>query len=217
MSVWTIVVAAGSGRRFGGATSKQYLPLAGMTLLERSLEVARDASDGVVLVVAPDRLEDPAPGADAVVAGGSTRSGSVRAGLAAVPDDAEVEVIIVHDAARPLASPALFASVIEAVRNGADAALPGLAIADTIKRVDGDRVVETVDRSGLVAVQTPQAFKPSALRSAHAALPEATDDAALVESAGGTVVVVPGEPANLKITIQADLALAEHHLADRSS
>ena len=119
-------------------------------------------------------------------------------GLRAVPDD--VDVIVVHDAARPLASRALFAAVIAAVRDGADAAVPGVAVADTLKRVDGARVVATVDRDDLVAVQTPQAFRASALRAAHASGDDASDDAALVEAAGGRVVVVAGDPANLKIT-----------------
>ena len=116
------------------------------------------------------------------------RSDSVRAGLAAISPDAEI--VVVHDAARPLASPLLFASVIQAVRDGADGAVPGIAVSDTIKRVDGERVVETLDRASLVAVQTPQAFRADALREAHAAGAIATDDAALVEAVGGTVVVV---------------------------
>src|SRR6184192_813416 len=116
--------------------------------------------------------------------------------------------VVVHDAARPLAPPALFAAVIDAVRAGADAAVPGLPISDTVKRVDGDHVVETIARDELVAVQTPQAFRTDALRAAHTASGEATDDAALVEAAGGSVVVVPGDPRNLKVTTPADLVVA---------
>jgi len=160
----------------------------------------------VVLVVPPDH--DAPEEADTVVNGGATRSDSVRAGLAAVPDD--VEVIVVHDAARPFASPALFRAVIAAVTEGADAAVPGVAVTDTIKQVAGGQVVATLDRNGLVAVQTPQAFSAQALRRAHATGGEATDDAALVESAGGRVVVVPGDPANTKITLRADLGSGEH-------
>lgn len=163
-----------------------------------------------MLVVHPDRRGDDEPGADVVVAGGSTRSASVRAGLAAVPADAQV--VLVHDAARPLAPPALFASVIAAVRDGADGAVPGLPVTDTIKRVARGRVVETLDRGTLVAVQTPQAFAASALRRAHASEPEATDDAALIEAAGGAVVVVLGDPANAKITRPGDLEAAERAL-----
>lgn len=142
----------------------------------------------------------------AAVAGGATRSDSVRAGLAKVP--AEAAIVVVHDAARPLAAGSLFAAVIDAVRAGADGAVPGLPVPDTLKRVDRDRVVATVDRDGLVAVQTPQAFRAAVLRAAHSAGGDATDDAALVEAAGGTVVVVPGDPANVKVTTPEDLAWA---------
>jgi 2-C-methyl-D-erythritol 4-phosphate cytidylyltransferase len=199
--VWTIVVAAGEGRRFGAA--KQYAPLAGCRVLDWSLRAARPNSEGVVLVVPPDAVVDAEPAADVVVGGGASRSASVRAGLAAVPADAEV--VVVHDAVRPMATPALFASVVEAVRRGAVAAVPAVAVADTLRRRDGG----TVDRTGLVAVQTPQAFAAAALRAAHRDGYEATDDAALVEAAGGTVTLVEGEPANRKITDPGDLALAE--------
>jgi 2-C-methyl-D-erythritol 4-phosphate cytidylyltransferase len=213
MSVWTIVVAAGSGSRFGGEVPKQYAPLGDRRVLDWSLAGARSASDGVVLVVAPDRANDAEPLADAVVAGGATRSASVRAGLDAVRTrDQGVEVVVVHDAARPLASRALYDAVIAAVRAGADAALPGLPVVDTIKRVAGDLVTATVDRTDLVAVQTPQAFRAGALDDAHAGGGEATDDAALVEAAGGKVVVVPGEEANRKITVASDLVIARSHL-----
>jgi len=204
--VWVIVVAAGTGSRFGSAVPKQYLTVTGdERVLDRSLAHARAHGDGIVLVVAPDRVGDPEPGADRVVAGGSTRSESVRNGLAAIPSDAGVDVILVHDAARPSATPELFAAVIAAVRAGADAAIPGVAVADTIKRVAGDVVVETLVRDELVAVQTPQGFAADVLRAAHAGGGEGTDDAALVEAAGGKVVVVPGEAANRKITVARDL------------
>jgi 2-C-methyl-D-erythritol 4-phosphate cytidylyltransferase len=198
VSVWTIVVAAGSGSRFGGP--KQLELLGDRRVMDWSLEAARTASDGVVLVVAEGCDE---PGA---VIGGATRSDSVRAGLAAVP--ADVDTIVVHDAARPLARRELFAAVIAAIESGADAALPALAVADTVKRVDGDRVTETIDRTDLVAAQTPQAFRASVLRRAHADLPQATDDGAVVEAMGGKVVVVPGDPRNLKITTPDDLVVA---------
>jgi 2-C-methyl-D-erythritol 4-phosphate cytidylyltransferase len=207
--VWTIVVAAGSGSRFGRA--KQYEPLGDKRVLDWALGAARAVSEGVVLVVPPDAAGRKEPGVDAIVPGGATRSGSVRAGLAAVPGDAEV--ILVHDAARPLAPAALFEAVIAAVRAGADCAVPGVPVSNTVKRVAGERVVETVDRADLVEVQTPQAFAAAALRSAHADAPDATDDAGLVEAAGGTVVVVPGDPTNLKLTHPHDLALARALLA----
>ncbi|MDQ6617752.1 MAG: 2-C-methyl-D-erythritol 4-phosphate cytidylyltransferase [Actinomycetota bacterium] len=203
--VWAIVVAAGAGRRFGGA--KQFEPLLGRRVVDWSLAAAQAACDGVVPVLPPDRLE---PGAQP---GGATRSGSVRAGLAAVPDNAEI--VVVHDAARPLARPELFARVIAAVRAGADAAIPVIPVADTIKRVSGDRVTETVDRMTLVAVQTPQAFRAEALRKAHAEELEATDDAALVEAVGGIVVTVAGDSGNFKLTTPDDLVVAAVLLARR--
>lgn len=197
--IWTIVVAGGTGQRFG--RPKQYEPVGGRRVIDRSADVARAVSDGVVLVV---------PAADAErergVPGGATRSESVRAGLAAVP--AEATIVCVHDAARPFATAALYEAVIAAVRAGADGAVPGLPVTDTIKVVDGDRVVTTLDRSTLVAVQTPQAFRAEVLRRAHAGGGVQTDDAALVEAVGGTVVVVPGDPDNRKITHPEDLAWA---------
>lgn len=193
-------MAAGQGARYGRA--KQYEPLGGRRVVDWSIAAARAACDGVVLVVAPDRAGDGEPGADVVVAGGETRSASVRAGLAAVPADAEV--VVVHDAARPLAPPGLFAAVVGAVAEGADGAVPGVPVADTVRRLGGG----VVDREGLVAVQTPQAFRAEVLRRAHRGEPEATDDASLVEAIGGKVVVVPGLPANRKITTPDDLVAA---------
>ena len=205
MTVWTIVVAAGDATRFG--RPKQYELLGGRRVLDWSLAAARGAGDGVVLVVAAGDAERPEPAADVVVAGAASRAGSVRRGLAAVPDDADV--VVVHDAARPLAAPALFRAAIGAVEDGAAAAVCAVPVSDTLKRVEGDAVVATLDRSDLWAVQTPQAFRHGALRAAHAGEGEATDDAALVEAIGERVVVVPGDPANLKVTRPADLAMAE--------
>jgi 2-C-methyl-D-erythritol 4-phosphate cytidylyltransferase len=148
------------------------------------------------------------------VAGGATRAASVRAGLEAVPETADV--ILVHDAARPLASDDLFALVTGAVTGGADGAVPAIAVTDTVKRVDGRRVVGTLPRDDLVTVQTPQAFRGPVLRRAHAGLDDGTDDAALVEAAGGDVVVVAGEPTNVKVTGPADLALVRALLAART-
>ena len=172
-------------------------------MVDWALAASRSVADGVVLVVPADHVEDGASVADVVVIGGATRSASVRAGLAAVPEDADV--VVVHDAARPFAAPALFEAVVAAVRGGADAAVPGVPLADTVKRVVGREVVATLDRDELVAVQTPQAFAAASLRRAHADAGEATDDAALVEAAGGRVVIVPGDPANAKITLRTDL------------
>lgn len=208
MSVWAIVVAAGSGSRFGGF--KQYELLGHRLVVDWAVAAARSVADGIVLVAPPGRLRAGQEAVDVLVPGGATRSASVRAGLAAVPDDAEI--VFVHDAARPLASPSLFASVLAAVRDGADGAVPGVAVTDTVKHVREGTVVTTLDRSELVAVQTPQAFRAAALRQAHAGEGEATDDAALVEAIGGRVAVVAGEPANVKLTALEDLAHAEHRV-----
>jgi 2-C-methyl-D-erythritol 4-phosphate cytidylyltransferase len=202
--IWAIVVAAGSGERFG--EPKQFAMLAGARLVDRAVAAASSACEGVVLVLPPPCVWDGDP-VSAVVGGGQTRSESVRAGLAAIPRSATI--VVVHDAARPFAPPSLFRAVIDAVRAGADAAVPGVPITDTVKRVDGDRVIDTVRRDELVVVQTPQAFRADALREAHASAADATDDAALVEAAGGRAVVVPGDPRNLKITRPEDLVVAE--------
>jgi len=205
MSVWTIVVAGGTGTRFGGDQPKQFVEVAGRRVVDWSVAAAASVSDGVVLVV-PETLvgDTTVAGADVVVAGGASRSGSVRAGLAEVPADADI--VLIHDAARPAASASLFELVVEAVLAGAAGVIPGVPVTDTIKMVDEDGVVyETLPREELVAVQTPQAFRADVLRQVHKGDPEATDDAALVELAGGIVMVVPGEPGNLKLTVPADL------------
>jgi 2-C-methyl-D-erythritol 4-phosphate cytidylyltransferase len=201
MSTWAIVVAGGSGERFG--ERKQYQRLGDVRVLDWALRAAGAHADGVVLVVPPDAVDGPEPQASVVVAGGSTRSASVRAGLAAVPTDATT--IVVHDAARPVPVPDVWDRVLAAVEAGADAAVPGVPVADTLREIGGS----TVDRSRFVAVQTPQAFRADALRAAHADGADGTDDASLVEAGGGRVVVVDGDPANLKITTPFDLAVAE--------
>ena len=208
-NVWTIVVAGGSGSRFGGL--KQFAELSGRRMVDWAVETAAKASTGVVVVVPATAAADPefcSPvGATCVVAGGSSRSESVRCGLAAVP--AEAEIICVHDAARPFATTELFSRVIAAIDTGVDAAIPGINVTDTIKVVDSrGRVTNTPDRVMLRAVQTPQAFRAAALRTAHAKGGEATDDAAVVEAHGGYVVVVDGEADNRKITGAADLEWA---------
>jgi 2-C-methyl-D-erythritol 4-phosphate cytidylyltransferase len=204
-AVWTIVVAAGQGQRFGG--EKQFADLGGRPVVEWAVAAAAEVSAGVITVVPSERAASAGG-----VAGGSTRSESVRRGLDAVP--AEAPIVCVHDAARPFATPTLFRRVIAAVQDGADAAVPGVSVTDTIKLVDGAGVVvDTPERSSLRAVQTPQAFRGAALREAHRGDPDASDDAALVEAAGGRVVVVEGEPANRKLTEPEDLAWARARVA----
>jgi len=205
--VWAIVVAAGSGDRFGGL--KQYAPLAGRRVLDWSIDGARSVADGVVLVVPAEASEEPEPAVDAVVVGGVTRSESVRAGLAVVP--AEVGVVLVHDGARPLADHALFRSVVDAVLAGADAAVPVVPVVDTVCDSRG----VPVDRNQLRVVQTPQGFTTDALRRVHAARPDATDDASLVASGGGRLRLVQGERWNLKITEPGDLLVATAILESR--
>jgi 2-C-methyl-D-erythritol 4-phosphate cytidylyltransferase len=211
VSVWVVVVAAGQGRRFGAP--KQFAPIGDRPMVQWAVEAARTVADGVVLVLPPGDGPDPPPapgvslGVDAVVEGGETRAASVRAGLAAVPVSADV--VVVHDGARPLASPALFRAVVDAVTGGADGAVPAMAVADTLKRVAGGVITATVPRHGVVAVQTPQAFRADLLRRAHEGAPEATDDAALMESLGATVRVVAGDPRNIKVTTAADLVMAQ--------
>jgi len=211
--VWTIVVAGGSGQRFGAP--KQFAALAGSRVIDVSCRAARAAGEGLVVVLpsADEVAAWPSSPTERAVVGGASRSESVRAGLAAVPDVAEV--VCVHDAARPLASAELFERVITAVAAGADGAVPGVPVTDTIKVTDATGVVvATPDRTALVAVQTPQAFRASALRAAHAAGGDGTDDASLVEAAGGRVEVVPGDERNRKITAPADLEWARTQLGD---
>jgi 2-C-methyl-D-erythritol 4-phosphate cytidylyltransferase len=211
--VWTIVVAGGTGARFG--TRKQYEVVGGHRILDRSVAAAARAGAGVVVVVPADDVAAESATFDLVVAGGATRSASVRAGLAAVP--AAASIVCVHDAARPFASDALFQRVVDAVRNGADGAVPGVPVTDTIKVIDaGGRVTATPARDSLVAAQTPQAFRAEVLRRAHADGAEGTDDAFVVEQLGGVVLVVPGEADNRKVTHPDDLAWAEAKAAEAS-
>ncbi len=168
MSAWVVVVAGGSGSRFGGA--KQFAALGDVRVVDHSIRVARTCGRVVLVVPTSGRSVGPhagsgvGPRADMVVEGGPTRAASVRAGLEQVPADADV--IVVHDAARPLAHASMFRAVVDAVREGAAGAVPGLPVSDTLKRIEGWRVVETVDRTGLVAVQTPHAVADAVLGAA---------------------------------------------------
>ncbi len=221
-ATWAILVAAGSGDRLGADRPKAFVALGGRVLLAESLE-RLDASDWIdaVVVAVPAEWEEAAivlaeelvaSKVAAVVAGGATRGESVRAALAEVPDDALV--VLVHDAARPLVDDAVIERVLRPLYEGADGVVPGLPLADTVKRVERGFVVETVDRSSLVIVQTPQAFTAAALRAAYAdgSLTSVTDCASLVEDRGGRIRVVEGDVRLLKITTAADLALVESWL-----
>ena len=211
--------AAGRGERLGGDRPKAFAGLAGRPLLAESLE-RLDASDWIdsIVVVAPEGWEEPAillaeevgcGKCFAIVTGGATRTSSVRVGVAEVPEEAVA--ILVHDAARPLVPEETIELVVTALGQGWDGAVPGLPVADTIKRVQGEQVVETLPRAELVAVQTPQAFAARALRAAAAG--EGSDCASLVEANGGRVKVVAGDERLLKVTTTADLARVEALLA----
>jgi 2-C-methyl-D-erythritol 4-phosphate cytidylyltransferase len=221
-----VLLAAGSGARLGGPEPKAFLPIAGIPLVVHALRACgRSPSVRSIVVVAPadavDRARALAKATDApveaVVPGGASRQASVANGLAAVGADAPV--VVCHDAARPFASPELFDHVVGALAEHSDArgALPVVTPPDTIKRVRNGVVVETLARAELAIAQTPQAFDVEALRAAHAQAgqvgPDATDDAMLLEAAGYTVVTVPGEPGNFKITTPDDVVRAEYVLA----
>jgi len=212
-SIWTIVVAAGSGSRFGGDTPKQFLEMAGKRVVDWSVVAAASVSQGIVVVLPPRSSVKVAAqrlGCEVTsVNGGASRSESVRNGLAAVPADAGI--VLVHDAARPVASPQLFESVVAAIRQGADAAIPVVPVVDTIRTSAG----AAVDRSQLQAVQTPQAFTAGVLRHAHSSRSDATDDATLVRAVGGHTVTVPGERWNLKVTEPGDALVVTALLENR--
>ena len=221
MSVWAILAAAGRGDRLGLDRPKAFAPLNDRPLVAEALE-RLDASDWIegIVVAAPPEWEEPcilvaeevaAGKVAATVTGGESRSESVRAALSEVPEEATV--VLVHDAARPLVTDEVIGRVITGLADGWDGAVPALPIADAVKRVEGDAVVETLDREGLVTVQTPQAFVASALRDAlsdptlQQAVAKSLDCASLVEARGGRVRVVEGDPQLLKVTEPADLEL----------
>ena len=219
MKDWAIIVSAGRGTRFGGdGLPKAFRPLAGLPMHMHSVRAFQDVDSiaGIVLVVIENWLEyamettmgETVRAPVEITPGGDTRQASVRAGLARVPPDAER--IVVHDAARPLVTPAMIEACLAALKE-ADGAICAVPLSDTLKKAADGVVEETVARDDLWRVQTPQAFLANALREAHASAPDdqATDDAALIEARGGRVVIVPGDERNIKITTPADLELAE--------
>jgi 2-C-methyl-D-erythritol 4-phosphate cytidylyltransferase len=210
-----LLVAAGSGERLGAGRPKAFVVLAGRPMVEWSLDALRAAGIEEIVVAAP-----PGTVLDGVIVvpGGATRSASVRAALAAAPAG---EDVVVHDAARPLVTPEHFRAALHALAD-ADCAIAAAPVTDTVKEAGPDRLVTaTLDRSRLWAIQTPQAVRRAVLERAldvdDDVLAAATDDAWLVERAGGTVRVVESSPANLKVTTPHDLLIAEHLLADRLS
>ena len=222
MSAWAVLAAAGSGERLGADRPKAFAPLRGRPLVAESL-ARLDASDWVdsIVVVAPPGWEEPVillaeelgcGKVAASVTGGATRAESVRLGVAEVGEDAAV--VLVHDAARPLVTDAVIERLLGALGEGWDGAIPGLPVVDTVKRIEGAAVVETLPRASLVTVQTPQAFVAGLFREAVRGGADATDCSALVEAAGGRVTVVPGDPRLLKVTTLKDLALVESWLEE---
>jgi 2-C-methyl-D-erythritol 4-phosphate cytidylyltransferase len=221
VSVWAVLAAAGRGERLGGNRPKAFAKLRERPLLAESLE-RLEASDWVdaIVIVAPPGWEEPSilvaeelacTKVVACASGGETRAESVRAGVAEVAGDAAV--IAVHDAARPVLPDEVLERVLTALNEGWDGAVPVLPLADTIKRVQGGQIVETLPREELLAAQTPQAFLAPVLREALAGdLSAATDCSALVEARGGRVTTVPGDRRLLKVTDQADLELVESFL-----
>ena len=214
--VWAVLAAAGSGERLGADRPKAFARLGERVLLAESLE-RLDASDWIdaIVVAAPPGWEEPVillaeelgcAKVGACVTGGATRAESVRAALEEVAGDAAA--ILVHDAARPLVTETVIGRVLAPLSQGWDAAVPALPLSDTVKRVDGIAVVETLDRTELVAVQTPQAFVAPVLRAAFTGdVADASDCASLVERRGGRVCVVEGDPRLVKVTTDADLEL----------
>jgi len=212
------VLGAGAGERLGAGAAKALVDVGGRPMLALAVSAAAAArSVGSIIVTAPADQLDAFRGACGdlaipieVITGGATRQASVHAALALVPD--ETELVVVHDAARPFATPVLFDAVITAVRTGAVGAVPVVPVPDTVKRVEDGRIVGTVDRSGLGLAQTPQAFRAPALRRAHDGRADGTTDDAMLLEADAEVRAVPGEPDNRKITTPEDLEWARAHV-----
>jgi 2-C-methyl-D-erythritol 4-phosphate cytidylyltransferase len=207
VDVWAIVLAAGAAQRFGGA--KQWARLGDERLVDRAVAVAASACSDVVVVLAPGVVWDGVP-VTAVVAGGAQRAESVRAGLAVVPD--WVDIVVVHDAAHPLASRALLDAVVREVAAGADAAVPVLPATETVVKVQQGALRSVENGTPLALAQMPHAFNAKVLRDAHREAPASRDDASLLLSLGKRVVAVPGETTNLHVTTREELVLAERVL-----
>lgn len=214
MKVAAIIVAAGEGRRFG--TTKQFALLAGRPVVDWAIEaLATHPQIDELIIVLPDEsradeIKAQWPKVKAVVKGGKQRQDSVSRGLEAISP--EMEIVLVHDGVRPLVSAELITRIIEATQKEG-AAVPAVPIEDTVKMIDGEFIVRTVNREQLVRVQTPQGFKKNLLQRAFCQAQEdgyyASDEASLIERIGGRVKIIPGERKNIKITTPEDLKMAE--------
>ena len=203
--VWALVLAGGAGQRFGGRP-KQFEPVGGVRMIDRTVAAARRTCHGVTVVLPPGCPWDGPP-VDALAEGGDHQSESLRAGLATVP--AETGIVVVCDPAHPLASDALFTAVVDAVRRGAEGAVPVLPILEVVQRVEGGRVTATLPKHDLVLTQAPQAFRAAVLREVHADRPRPVENSGLLVERGHRVDTVPGEPTNLHVTTPEELAMAE--------
>jgi len=215
MTVGALIVAAGAGERAGGRLPKQFQPLAGKPVLRWSIEALTDAGvDRIVVAVGPDQegLARAAAGDHDItlITGGATRTASVRAGLAALGD---VDIVLIHDAARPGLTPIVTKALIETIEAGAGGAAPTLRLSDSLRRIDANnRMIGEVERDGLVRVQTPQVFRGAVIRAAYAALPadaSVSDDLAVARAAGAVVQLIPGDERLMKLTYADDFAVLE--------
>ncbi|MDQ4117978.1 MAG: 2-C-methyl-D-erythritol 4-phosphate cytidylyltransferase [Actinomycetota bacterium] len=202
--VWAVVLAGGRGTRFGRL--KQFEPLAGVRLIDRTVAAARRTCDRVALVL-PAEVEWDGPPVDALAVGGDHQSESMRAALAVVPDDAGV--IVATDPAHPLAPDRVYTDVVAAVRAGADGAVPVLPLLEVVQRVVDGRVVETLPKDDAVITQAPHAFRADVLRAVHADRPRPVENSGLLVERGHHVVAVQGDPANLHVATAADLTVME--------
>lgn len=215
-----IIVAAGSGSRFGAALPKQFCLLGGRPVLMETIDRTRSFGRGKIVVVISDSMRDfwldlcrehsfTSPD---IVAGGATRYDSVKNAIAAYGADADI--ITVHDGARPLAGPEIMRRVVEAIESGAQGVVPAIPVTDSLRLLSPDGASEAVDRASFRAVQTPQAFSGTLLREAYSLpyRPEFTDDASVAEAAGASIAIVDGSPENIKITHPADIILADTYM-----
>ena len=215
-----IIVAAGSGARFGSALPKQFCLMAGRPVLMETIDRIRSYGHGRIVVVVSESMmsfwaelcQRHSFTSPCVVVGGSTRDDSVRNAIVAYGDDAEI--ITVHDGARPLAGPDIMERVVDAVRSGCKGVVPAVDVTDSLRIISPSGSSEAVDRSAFRAVQTPQAFCGQVLREAYSLpyRPEFTDDASVAEAAGAEIAIVEGSPRNIKITHPADIILAETYM-----